>query len=105
MSNTQSNDSLRELNAKLLVEICEFRKKFSEIKGKNIKLKNKNAELRQIVKKNAKHNAENAEYKVRIEKLEKNSADISVENAMFYHMSAEHSKLISELGFPIINLS
>ena len=35
MSNTQSNDSLRELNAKLLAEIGELRKKFAEIKVEN----------------------------------------------------------------------
>src|SRR6266496_222973 len=47
MSNTQSNDSLRELNAKLLAEIAELRKKFAEIKIKNDevpKLKKKVAE-------------------------------------------------------------
>ncbi len=42
MSNTQSNDSLRELNAKLLAEIGELRKKFAEIKVENV---DKNAEI------------------------------------------------------------
>ena len=35
LSNMQSNDSLRELNAKLLAEIAELRKKFAEIKIEN----------------------------------------------------------------------
>ena len=42
MSSTQSNDSLRELNAKLLAEIGELRKKFAEIKVENA---DKNAEI------------------------------------------------------------
>ncbi|CAG8659480.1 5500_t:CDS:2, partial [Racocetra fulgida] len=39
MSNAQSNDLLRELNAKLLAEIAELRKENAEIKAKNTKLK------------------------------------------------------------------
>ena len=35
MSNTQSIDSLRELNVKLLAEITELRKKFAEIESEN----------------------------------------------------------------------
>src|ERR1043165_292600 len=67
MLSTQSNDSLRELNAKLLAEIGE--------------LKSENAKLRRIIEENARRDAENAKHKVRIEELEKNSADISAENA------------------------
>ncbi|CAG8457925.1 9049_t:CDS:2 [Cetraspora pellucida] len=95
MSNTQSNDLLRELNAKLLVKIAELRKKFAEIKVKNDKLKNKNAEivafsdkiteleakrtelkirianlLRHTMEENKMHDAENAKLKARIKKLE-----------------------------------
>jgi hypothetical protein len=40
MSNIQSNDSLRELDAKLLAVIGELRKKFAEIKVENDELKN-----------------------------------------------------------------
>jgi hypothetical protein len=39
MPSTQSNDSLRELNAKLLVEICELRKKVSEDEVEKTKLR------------------------------------------------------------------
>ncbi|CAG8706658.1 6064_t:CDS:2, partial [Cetraspora pellucida] len=39
MLNTQSNDLLRKLNAKLLAEIAELRKKNAEIKVENTKLK------------------------------------------------------------------
>ena len=42
MSNIQSNDLLRELNAKLLAEIGKLRRKFAEIKSENAELKNKN---------------------------------------------------------------
>ncbi|CAB4377100.1 unnamed protein product [Rhizophagus irregularis] len=56
MSNIQSNDSLRELNAKLLAEIDEL---IAEDKVKKMKLKQ--------------------ELKARIE-LEKNKADSSAEN-------------------------
>ena len=49
----QSIDSLRELNAKLLAEICELRKKFAEIEGENGELKNENAKLRRIIEENA----------------------------------------------------
>ncbi|PKC02887.1 hypothetical protein RhiirA5_402201 [Rhizophagus irregularis] len=105
MSNTQSNDSLRELNAKLLAEIGELRKKFAEIKVKNDELKDKNTEipelrrkfveieiertelkakiaelLKQGVEENKRRDAENAELKIRIEELEKNKADSSAEN-------------------------
>ena len=34
----QPIDSLRELNAKLLAEIAELRKKFAEIKGENAEI-------------------------------------------------------------------
>ena len=53
-------------------------------------LEAENAKLRQIIEENAKRDAENAEHKVRIEELEKNSADISVENA---ELKAELAKL------------
>src|SRR6266496_974353 len=105
MSNTQSNDSLRELNAKLLAEIGELRKKFAEIKVENDELKDKNTEipelrrkfaeleaekaelkariaglLKQAVEKSKRRDVENTELKARIEELEKNKADSSAEN-------------------------
>src|SRR6266498_4695280 len=53
-------------------------------------LEAENAKLRQIIEENAKRDDENAEHKVRIEELEKNSADISAENA---ELKAELAKL------------
>ncbi|RIA92383.1 hypothetical protein C1645_820816 [Glomus cerebriforme] len=75
----QSIDSLRELNAKLLVEITKLRKKFSEIKIENDKFKDKNSEIPELrrkfaeiegVKENKRRDAENIKLKARIEKLE-----------------------------------
>src|ERR1043165_9271541 len=53
-------------------------------------LEAENAKLRQIIEENAKRDAENGEHKVRIEEWEKNSADISAENA---ELKAELAKL------------
>ena len=58
----QSNDSLRELNAKLLAEIGELRKKFA-------KLKDKNAEIPDLRRKFAEIEAEKAELRARIAEL------------------------------------
>src|SRR4051812_20179399 len=46
MSNAQSNNSLKELNAKLLVEIDELKKRFAEIKVKNDELVAEKVELK-----------------------------------------------------------
>ena len=92
----QSIDSLRELNSKLLAEIAELRKvnaEISELREKLLRfaeVEAENAKLRQIIEENAKRDAENAEHKIRIEELEKNSADISAENA---ELKAELAKL------------
>src|ERR1043165_3534099 len=88
MLSTQSNDSLRELNAKLLAEIGE--------------LKSENAKLRRIIEENARRDAENAEHKARIEELEKNSADISAENT---ELKARVAKLEQESRQPQNDLS
>ncbi|POG60160.1 hypothetical protein GLOIN_2v1788264 [Rhizophagus irregularis DAOM 181602=DAOM 197198] len=80
MSNTQSNDSLRELNAKLLAEIGELRKKFAEIKVKNDELKDKNIKIPELRRKEQEAYAENAKLKIRIEELEKNKTDSSAKN-------------------------
>ena len=72
----QSNDSLRELNAKLLTEIAKLRKVNTEIPELKEKLlrfaevEAENAMLKQIIEKNARHDAENAELKSRVGKLE-----------------------------------
>src|SRR6266540_3171542 len=92
----QSIDSLRELNSKLLAEIAELRKgndEIPELREKLLKfaeVEAENAKLRQIIEENSKREAESAEHKVRIEELEKNSADISAENA---ELKAELAKL------------
>ncbi|PKK44120.1 hypothetical protein RhiirC2_804137 [Rhizophagus irregularis] len=69
MSNIQSNDSLRKLNAKLLAEISEFRKKFAEIKVENNKLKDKNTEIPEIRRKFAEIETERTELKAKIAEL------------------------------------
>src|SRR6266542_5266559 len=96
LSNMQSIDSLRELNSKLLAEIAELRKgndEIPELREKLLKfaeVETENAKLWQIIEENAKRDAENAKHKIRIEELEKNSADISAENAK---LKAELAKL------------
>ncbi|GES88484.1 hypothetical protein GLOIN_2v1789359 [Rhizophagus clarus] len=55
-----------------------------------IELEAENSKLKQIIEENARRDAENAEHKVRIEELEKNSVDISAENA---ELKAELAKL------------
>ncbi len=76
MSNTQSNDSLRKLNAKLLAEIAELRKKFVEIKIEN-------DEVSKLRKKVAEDEVEKMklrqELKVRTDELEKTISHYSVE--------------------------
>ncbi|PKK71734.1 hypothetical protein RhiirC2_848940 [Rhizophagus irregularis] len=75
MSNVQSIDSLRELNAKLLAEIGELRKKFAEIKVKNDELKDKNAEIPDLRGKFAKLEAEKTELKARVAELLKQGVE------------------------------
>src|SRR3954451_17514463 len=107
MSNTQSIDSLRELNSKLLAEIAELRKenakiselkkenaeipdlkrKFAEIESEKVELKARIAELpRQAVEESKRRDVENAELRARIEELEKNktvTTKLESENAEF----------------------
>ncbi|CAB4404653.1 unnamed protein product [Rhizophagus irregularis] len=71
----QSIDSLRELNAKLLAEIAELRKKFSEIKIENDELKDKNTEIPELRRNFAEIEAERAELKARITKLLKQGVE------------------------------
>src|ERR1044072_5424516 len=72
----QSIGSLRELNAKLLVEITELRKENAEIPELREKLlrfaevEAENARLKQIIEENARRDAENAELKSRVGELE-----------------------------------
>ncbi|RHZ44424.1 hypothetical protein Glove_726g7 [Diversispora epigaea] len=91
MLNTQSNDSLRELNAKLLVKIVELRKKNAEIpdlkrklaefESERVELKARLAEaLNQAVEESKRRDAENAKLKTKIEELEKCKVDSSAEN-------------------------
>src|SRR2546423_9870841 len=71
----QSIDSLRELNAKLLDEIAELKKKFSEIKIENDELKDKNTEIPELRRKFAEIDAERAELKARIAELLKQGVE------------------------------
>ncbi|POG65017.1 hypothetical protein GLOIN_2v1782198 [Rhizophagus irregularis DAOM 181602=DAOM 197198] len=72
----QSTDSLRELNAKLLVEIAKLRKENAEIpelKKKLLKFAEdevENVRLKQIIEENARRDAENVELKSRVRELE-----------------------------------
>src|ERR1044072_1757187 len=72
----QSIGSLRELNAKLLVEIAELRKENAEIPEFREKLlrfaevEAENARLKQIIEENARHDTENSELKSRVGELE-----------------------------------
>src|SRR5438477_4891499 len=75
MSNTQSNDSLRELNAKLLAEIGELRKKFAEIKVENDELKDKNTKIPELRRKFAKIETERTELKAKIAELLKQGVE------------------------------
>jgi len=61
-----------------------------------IELEAENMKLRQIIEENSKRKTESAEHKVRIEELEKNSADILAENAEF---KAELAKLRHDFNF------
>ncbi|GBB83671.1 hypothetical protein RclHR1_10370008 [Rhizophagus clarus] len=77
MSNAQSIDSLREVNARLLVEISELKKKFAEVKTENAKLK-------QIIEKNTRRDA-------RVDELEQKN------------MELEHRLMIVKLGFSVVD--
>src|SRR5947208_16768425 len=68
MSNAQSIDSLREVNARLLVEISELRKKFVKVEAENTK-------LRQIIEENAKRDA-------RVEELEQKNTELEARLAI-----------------------
>ena len=76
LSNMQSIDSLRELNAKLLAEIAELRKENAEIPElrekflKFAEVEAENAKLKQIIEENTRRDAENAELKSRVGELE-----------------------------------
>ncbi|PKY23064.1 hypothetical protein GLOIN_2v1771851 [Rhizophagus irregularis DAOM 181602=DAOM 197198] len=64
-----------------LLELLEQR--IADLEAENAKIKEEydDLESERIIEENARRDAENAEHKVRIEELEKNSADISAENS------------------------
>src|SRR5436190_19838008 len=68
MSNAQSIDSLREVNARLLIEISELRRKFAEVEAENAKLK-------QIIEENARRDA-------RVEELEQKNTELEARLAI-----------------------
>src|SRR5690242_11832288 len=70
LSNMQSIDSLRELNAKLLAEIAELRKE-------NAELKDKNGEIPDLKRKFVEIESEKVELKARIAKLLKQAMEES----------------------------
>ncbi|RIA90139.1 hypothetical protein C1645_823700 [Glomus cerebriforme] len=74
----------------------------ADLESKNAELKNKNMQLRQIIEKNTRHDAENAKHKVRIEELEKYSADISAKNNLCSVKKEEISELtaVTSYGIP-----
>src|SRR5688500_17332018 len=73
----------------MLSELELLRQRITELEAEN-------AKLRQVIEENAKRDVENAEHKIRIEELEKNSADISAENA---ELKAELAKLRYDFDF------
>ena len=95
MSNAQSIDSLRELNAKLLDEIAELRKKFAEIEGENAEIPElrrkvaeveaENAKLRQIIEENARRD-------VRVKELEQKNTELEARLAIVEQSSVAVSK-------------
>ncbi|RIA99236.1 hypothetical protein C1645_861416 [Glomus cerebriforme] len=95
MSNAQSIDSLRELNAKLLDEIAELRKKFAEIEGENAEIPElrrkvaeveaENAKLRQIIEENARRD-------VRVKELEQKNTELETRLAIVEQSSMAVSK-------------
>ena len=90
----QSIDSLRELNAKLLAEITELRKKSAEVKVENDDLKDKNTEIPELRRKFAEIEAERAELKARIAELLKQGVE---ENKRRDAENAELKARIEEL--------
>ena len=57
----------------MISELEVLKQRITELEAENIKVKAKNAELRQAIR-------EHTEHKARIKELEKNSADVSAEN-------------------------
>ncbi|CAG8815453.1 23243_t:CDS:2, partial [Racocetra persica] len=84
---TQSKDSLRELNAKLLVEICELRKKVAEDEVEKTKLKQKlKARTNELEETILHYSVEIGKLNAIIVELEKNKtviAKLESENAEF----------------------
>ena len=87
MSSTQSNDSLRELNAKLLAEIGELRKKVAEDEVEKMKLKQElKARTDELEKTISRYSVEIGKLNAMIVELEKNktaTAKLESENAEF----------------------
>ncbi|CAG8814394.1 14518_t:CDS:2, partial [Cetraspora pellucida] len=102
MSNTQSNDLLIELNAKLLAEIAKLRKKFAEIKVENDELKDKNAEIIAFSDKIAELETERTELKARIVKLLRQTVE---ESKWCDAENARHDDAIAELKAELDNAS
>ncbi|GET51952.1 hypothetical protein GLOIN_2v1736632 [Rhizophagus irregularis DAOM 181602=DAOM 197198] len=68
MSNTQSRDALKELNAKLFAEICELLEarnaEIPELRKKVAESKAEDAKLNHFIEENARRDAENVEHEL-----------------------------------------
>ncbi|CAG8469119.1 16707_t:CDS:2 [Racocetra fulgida] len=86
MSNTQSNNSLRELNAKLLAKICELRKKIAEDEVEKTKLRQ--------------------EFKARTDELEETISHYSVEigklNAIIIELEKNKTVTVKLESYPYV---
>ena len=83
MSNAQSIDSLREVNARLLIEIFELRRKFAEVEAENAKLK-------QIIEENIRRDT-------RVEELKQKNTDLKARLAIVEQgSSVVNIRLISQ---------
>src|SRR6266516_2932935 len=87
MSNIQSNDSLKELNTKLLAEIGELRKKVAEDEVEKMKLKQElKARTDELEKTISRYSVEIGKLNAMIVELEKNktaTAKLESENVEF----------------------
>ncbi|RIA82547.1 hypothetical protein C1645_835200 [Glomus cerebriforme] len=110
MSNTQSIDSLRELNVKFLAEITELRKKFAKIESENAKipkLKRKvadveveNAKLKQIIEENAKRDVRVKELEQKNTKLEARLAIVEQSSMAVDGQSKNDKEAIAKQSAP-----
>ena len=115
MSNTQSIDSLRELNVKLLAEITELRKKFAEIESENAEIPElrrkvadveaENAKLRQIIEENAKRDVRVKELEQKNTELEARLAIVEQSSVAVNGQSQNDKEAIPEVTISTVDVS